>query len=223
MFEHSSIVVGLSLALLVTSLTVLEIRNLKWAILTYMTQALIIVALLIAYASLLPNHALYLWAVTVLVTKATIIPLLLWRYLKQNALEETPPGLGFGSSFLVSAAVMACLYYCFNGRMAWMAPTSALAGEPYATNLAVALTILVFGLYALVFRRDAFKAVISICLIENAVHLSLVSLAPSLPETAMIGVVTDVVLSVWILLIITSGIYRQLGSVDLREMTKLQG
>lgn len=223
MFEHSSVVVGLSLALMVTSLTVLEIRQLKWAILTYMAQALIIVALLVAYASLLPNHALYLWAVTVLVTKATIIPLLLWRYLKQTAPGETSPGLGFGASFLLSAAVMAGLYYCFESRLLWMAPTPALAVEPYTTNLAVAFTILVFGLYGLVFRRDAFKAVISLCLLENAVHLSLVSLAPGLPETAMIGVVTDVVLSVWILLIITTGVYRQLGSVDLREMTKLQG
>lgn len=223
MFEHSSVVVGLSLALVVTSLTALEVRNLKYAVMAYFAQALLLAAILIAYGALLPNHTLYLWSATVLVTKAGIIPLLLWHYLKRMTATETPPALGFGISLLTGAAVLAGFFWLIDGHMSWLAPVPELAGEPYGTNLSVAFTILAFGLYGLLSRRDALKAVIGVCLIENAVHLSLVSLAPSLPETAMIGVVTDVVLSVWILLIIVAGIHDKAGSVDIREMAKLWG
>lgn len=223
MTEHYSIIVGLSLALVVTSLLVVEIRHLKYAAFAYFVQGLLLVAILVAYATLLPNHTLYLWSVTVLITKAGIIPLLLWHYLKHMAQNETPHALGFGVSFLIGAAVLAGFYWLVDGNMSWLAPVPQLAGEPYGTNLSVAFTILAFGLYALLSRRDALKTVMGVCLIENAVHLSLVSLAPEMPETAMIGVVTDVVLSVWILLIIVQGMYKQVGSVDLREMTKLWG
>ena len=58
---------------------------------------------------------------------------------------------------------------------------------------------------------------------ENAVHLSLVSLAPFIPETALIGAVTDVVISVWMLLYIVAGVYRSLGSVDTFSLAKLRG
>ncbi|MGI6488024.1 MAG: NADH-quinone oxidoreductase subunit K [Syntrophothermaceae bacterium] len=223
MIEHSSLIIGLSFALVVTSLTAVELRHLKWASIAYVAQALLIVALLVSYGTLLPNHTLYLWAITVLITKATIIPLMLRHYLQKTTLEETPPSLGFGVSLAIGAAVLAGFYWLIDGHMGWLAPSAALAGEPYATNLSVAFTILAFGLYGLLSRRDALKSVISVCLIENAVHLSLVSLAPGIPETAMIGIVTDVVVSVWILLIIVTGIHEQIGSTDIRELSKLQG
>jgi hydrogenase-4 component E len=90
-------------------------------------------------------------------------------------------------------------------------------------NLAVATSILIMGLYALVTRTDAFKIVIGLCLVENGVHLSLVSLAPSIPETALIGVVTDVVISVWMLLYIVAGVYRSTGSIDTLKLSQLRG
>ena len=55
------------------------------------------------------------------------------------------------------------------------------------------ISVLMIGFYALLTRRDAFKIVIGLCLLENGVHMGLISLAPSIPETALIGVVTDVV------------------------------
>jgi hydrogenase-4 component E len=81
----------------------------------------------------------------------------------------------------------------------------------------------VIGFYALLTRRNAFKVVIGLCLVENAIHLSLVSLAPSIAETAIIGVVTDVVISVWLLLYIVENVYRTTGSTDTFNLQKLRG
>jgi len=53
--------------------------------------------------------------------------------------------------------------------------------------------------------------------------MSLISLAPSIPETALIGVVTDVVVSVLMLLYIVTGIYRSAGSLDTSHIAQLRG
>lgn len=223
MTELSPIIIILSLCLVITSISAIELRNLKWATTSYIIQGVLLAAILVTYATLLPNHALYSWSVTVLLSKAIIIPLLLLHYVKKTTIKETPPGLNYGISLLAGILVMGASYLLIDKHINVLAPTPALAGQPYATNLSVACAILIFGLYALLSRRDILKIVIGVCLIENAVHLSLVSLAPTLPETAMIGVVTDVIFGVWILLIIGSGVYRNLGSTDIREMSKLQG
>ncbi|HEX3010646.1 MAG TPA: NADH-quinone oxidoreductase subunit K [Syntrophomonadaceae bacterium] len=208
---------------MVTSLCAVELRNLKWATLAYISQALLLVSILAAYAITIPNKHLLLWCGTVLITKAVIIPVLLMRYVKRVSVKEVTPGLGFGVSLLVGAALMALVYHLVHGHVAWFIPNRELGVEPYLTNLAVALTILVLGVFALITRRDVLKMVLSLCIIENAVHLSLVSLAPEIPETAMIGVVTDVVLAVWILLVIVKGINDTVGDKDVLKLSKLRG
>jgi hydrogenase-4 component E len=85
----------------------------------------------------------------------------------------------------------------------------------------VALTVFVLGLYAILSRRDAIKTVIGLCLLENAVHLSLVSLAPGLKETALIGIATEVVVTVYLLLYIIAGIREKLGTTDTFALSEL--
>jgi hydrogenase-4 component E len=71
-------------------------------------------------------------------------------------------------------------------------------------------------------RRDAIKVVIGVCLIENGAHLSLVSLAYDMRETVLIGIVTDVVLAVFLLLHLIHGIEEQLGSRDTTRLRALR-
>ena len=96
-------------------------------------------------------------------------------------------------------------------------------GEPARSNLAVAFTVFALGLYILVTRRDAVKNVIGLCLLENGAHLSLVVLAPTLPGTLFIGLVTNVALFVWVLIYVTSGIYQVIGSSDTFKLSELRG
>ena len=87
-----------------------------------------------------------------------------------------------------------------------LAPTELAQQEVFRTNLAVASTVFALGLYSVLTRRDAIKTVIGLCLLENGVHLSLVSLAPELPETALFGVATEVVVTVFLLLYVIAGV-----------------
>ena len=77
-------------------------------------------------------------------------------------------------------------------------------------------------MYAVLTRRDGLKVVIGVCLIENGAHLSLVSLAPGMHETVLIGVVTDVVVAVYLLLHLVRGVASELGSRDTSVLRELR-
>lgn len=212
-----------SLLMIVTSFAAVEWRNLRAAVHTYQLQSVLIAVIFALYAYSLSNRALYFWAVTALISKGIIVPWLLRRYVVKVHAEEATPLLSVTLSAVVGllAALLAFHWVFVHHDKLVISPD--LAGEPFRMNLAVAAAILVIGFYALLTRRDAFKVVIGLCLLENGVHLSLISLAPSIPETALIGVVTDVVISVWMLLYIVAGVYRSLGSVDTFSLAKLRG
>jgi hydrogenase-4 component E len=210
----------LSLTLVITSVLAVETRRLRLSAAAYSVQALVIVALLTAFASI--NPALYWWAATALVTKAILIPWFLFRTIRKTGKNEVTPFVGLGPSVVVAALLMIGFFRLTHGQMALLAPTALAQEEVFRTNLAVASTVFVLGLYALLTRRDAVKTVIGLCLLENGVHLSLVSLAPDLPETALFGVASEVVVTVFLLLYIIEGVHRAFGTTDTLKLRELQ-
>jgi hydrogenase-4 component E len=209
----------LSLLMVITSVSAVEARNLRYATWAYMTQALLICGLLTVFAR--ENPALYAWAATALVTKAIVTPWLLTAYIRRTGEQEVPAVVGFGPSVLVTAVILILFYRLVHTHADFLAPTPEAARGVFRTNLAVALTVFVLGIYAMLTRRDAIKTVIGLCLLENAVHLSLVSLAPALKETPLIGIATEVVVTVYLLLHIIAQIRVQFGSTDTRLLSEL--
>jgi hydrogenase-4 component E len=213
----------LSLLMIVTSLLAVEWRSLPEAVRTYQVQSVLIALVFALYAYSLNNPALYYWSGTALVSKGIVVPWLLRRYVLRVHSKETPPMLTIlPSQVLGIAAALLAFGWAFKHH-ADLVLLPSLAGEPYRMNSAVAAAVLMIGFYALLTRRDAFKIVIGLCLLENGVHMGLISLAPSIPETALIGVVTDVVVSVLMLLYIVTGIYRSAGSLDTSHIAQLRG
>jgi len=217
-----ALVANLALAMVATSLTAVEARNLRISAYAYLAQALLLVAIFVVFAWALNNPLLYLWAVVALVTKATLIPALLFSYIRQTRTQETKPIIGLGVSVVLGAILMVAFYKLVHTQAHFLAPTELATGEPFRTNLAVALTIFTLGLYAMVSRRDAIKSVVALCLLENGVHLSLVSLAPNMPEMPIIGIVTEVFVTVWLLLYIIRGVNEQFGSTDASALQELR-
>jgi hydrogenase-4 component E len=213
----------ISLLMIVTSLLAVEWRSLPEAVYTYQVQSVLIALVFALYAYSLNNPALYYWSGTALVSKGIAVPWLLRRYVLRVHSKETPPLLSIlPSQVLGIAAALLAFGWAFKHHSDLVLLPS-LAGEPYRMNSAVAAAVLILGFYALLTRRDAFKIVIGLCLLENGVHMGLISLAPSIPETALIGVVTDVVVSVGMLLYIVTGIYRSAGSLDTSHIAQLRG
>jgi hydrogenase-4 component E len=185
-----------------------------------MAQALVMVAVIASFATLHP--ALWVWAATALVTKFGLVSWLLFRATKTGDRREVPPYVpGWASGVLVAGLALA-VYRLVHVQASFLAPTPLAEQEPYRTNMAVAITLLCVGLYAVVTRRDAFKVVIGVCLMENGAHLSLVTLATGMRETVLIGIVTDVVVAIFLMLHLVGGIEARLGSRDTARLRALR-
>jgi hydrogenase-4 component E len=210
----------LSLTLLVTSFLTVETRRLREAITAYMAQALLMVAIIVCFATLHPH--LWVWAATAFVTKFALVSWLLRRAVRGGDDREVPPYVGFWVSTVLIAGLALGVYELVHTQASFLAPTPLAEQEPYRTNVAVSLTLLFVGMYAVLTRRDALKVVLGVCLMENGAHLSLVTLAPGMRETVLIGVVTDVVVAVFLLLYLVRGIEQQFGSRDTARLSALR-
>ncbi len=217
---HANLIETLSLIMVITSVAAVVLRRLKLSAVAYLCQALLMVGLLVTFASV--NRALYWWAGTALVTKAILTPWFLFRFLRGGDDREVKPVIGLGPSVVFACVLMLGFYQLTHSRVTLLAPTEMAQLEVFRTNLAVASTVFVLGLYAVLTRRDAFKTVIGLCLLENAVHLSLVSLAPELPETAMFGVASEVVVTVFLLLYVIEGVRQEFGTTDTFQLRELR-
>ena len=216
---HTGLIETLSLSLLITSVAAVEMRRIRFSIAAYVCQALLIVALLLSFAPV--NRALYWWAATAVITKAILTPWFLVRAIRGTDDHELKPVIGFVPSVAIVGLLMIGFFRLTHSNVALLSPSGLGQSGEFRTNLAVAGTIFALGLYAVLIRRDAIKTVIGLCLLENGVHLSLVSLAPTLSETALFGVATEVVVTVFLLLYVIGGVRQVFGSTDtfaLREL-----
>lgn len=211
----------LSLLVLITSFVTVETRRLRASAVAYSLQALLIVALLVSFA--VANPALYWWAGAAFVTKVLLTPAFLFVYIGRTRETELPPLVGFGPSVVVAVALMVGFFRLTHSQFDLLVPSALAEADVLRTNLAVASTVFGLGLYTVLTRRDAVKTVIGLCLLENGVHLSLVSLAPGLPETALFGVATEVVVTVFLLLYVIAGLSQQAGTTDTLRMRELRG
>jgi len=216
---NQSLIGTLSLIMIFTSVSAVEARNLRISAYAYAAQALLICALIGAFAT--QNSALWWWVVVAFFTKALITPWLLLWYVRRTSDREVRAIIGFGPSVVIALIIMVVFYKLTHTYADFLAPSAEATQGVFRTNLAVALTVFVIGLYAILSRRDAIKTVVGLALLENAVHLSLVSLAPGIRETALIGIATEVVVSVGLLLYIISGIYQKFGSTDTYKLSEL--
>lgn len=210
---------SLSFAMIVTSFGAITARNLRYATYIYALQALLLTTLILLFATQAP--ALFIWAAVAFFTKCLIITWLLLSFIKGIPEYEIKAIIGFAPSAVIATVLVIILYAVTHKYVHFLAPTSLATQEPFRTNVAVALTVFVLGLYGILTRRDAFKTAISLCLLENGAHLSLVSLAPGLKETVIVGIVTDVVLGVYILLFIIKGLRDVAGTTDTFRLTEL--
>lgn len=210
----------LTVPMILTSFAAVEAVNLRHATLAYMFQALLICTLLGVYSFL--NEALLYWAVTALVTKVVLVPWFLYRFTRNATAESRRPLIGFGPSAILLMVVLAAMYRLTHIHAGLFINVTPELVDIAQTNLAIAFTVFSMGLYAILVCRDATKTVIGLCLLENGVHLSLVSLAPTIRETALAGIATEVVITVYLLLYIIGGIREKFGTTDTHRLSELQ-
>jgi len=217
-----NLVVTLMIAHLIASVLAVEIRNLKSATIALCIQALFLSSIFAVFASLFNNPSIYWWSLTVVITKVVIIPWLLLIYIRKLPKAEVTPLIGYTLSISILSIILIIFYRFVHTFIEFIAPTPEAMAEPARSCLTLSFMIFALGLYVLVVRKDAIKIVIGLCLLENGVHLSLVTLAPGLPETTVIGIATNVVIAAWLLLYLTGRIFKIVGSTDTSILSELK-
>jgi hydrogenase-4 component E len=216
------VIITLVVAHLLASVAAAEVRNLKLSNGFLCVQSLLLSAIIAAFAVISQNPTLYWWAGTTVLTKAVLLPWILYHYMRRLPQVEVKPLVGFAASLIFLLIFLTAFYRFVHTYVEFIAPTTEALVEPARSNLAIAFAIFALGLYVVMARRDAVKVIIGLILLENGVHLSLVTLAPTMPETTVFGITTNVIVAAYLLLYLTEQIYQQFGTVDTVQLSTLK-
>jgi hydrogenase-4 component E len=203
--------------LILTSLLVIEVKHPRWSALMYSLQSAVLVGMFVVLAYHTGAEQLYLWAGSAFVTKVVLVPWILYGALSRVADPEKPRNaIGITLSFLLAALAVTVSFLVVN-------QIQLKAAEPFKPALAVSMAHFFFGEICILTQRNIFKQVLGFCLMENGSHLTLALLAHNAPELVEIGIATDAVFGVVIMVVLGQQIYRSLHTLDTGELSTLKG
>lgn len=212
-----NIVNGLAVLLIVTSLLVIETKRPSRSALLYSAQSLVLVAIFLTLAITMDAAPLYVWAGTALVTKAILVPLILYRALSRvGDPVQVEEGLKPALSLLLAAVIIVVSFVVVE-PFHWQA---IIKLKP---AMAISVAHFFLGLLCILTQRNLLKQVLGYCLMENGSHLTLAMMAYNAPETVEIGILTDAIFAVIIMSLIGVQIFKTMNTLDTDKLTVLKG
>ena len=203
--------------LILTSLLVIEVKRPRWSAIMYSLQSLVLVGIFAALAYEYKAEELYLWVASAFVTKVVLVPWILYGALMRVGDPEKPRNLmGTTLSFFMAAIALTVSFVV-------VSQIQLKAAEPFKPALAVSMAHFFFGEVCILTQRNLFKQVLGFCLMENGSHLTLALLAYNAPEIVEIGIATDAVFAVIIMVVLGYQIYKTLGTLDTADLNTLKG
>ncbi|MEW6401864.1 MAG: hydrogenase 4 membrane subunit [Chloroflexota bacterium] len=212
-----TLVNSLSGLLILTSLLVIEVKQARWSAILYSLQSIVLVGIFVVLANAMEAEQLYLWAASAFLTKAVLVPWILYRALSQVPDPESPRNvMGLRLSFLIAAVAVTLSFLVVN-------QIELRAAAPFKPALAISMAHFFFGELCILTQRNLFKQLLGFCLMENGSHLTLALLAYNAPELVEIGIATDAVFGVIIMVMLGNQIYKRLHTLDTSDLSTLKG
>jgi len=214
---NANLINTLSGLLLLTSLLVIETKKPRRSAILYSFQSMILVLIFLALATLMAAPQLYLWAASAFITKAILVPLIL--YLALSKVDEANTSLNTVSTpvSVILAAIAVVVSFTIVNQI------ELKSAAVFIPALAISIAHFFFGQLCIVTQRNIFKQILGFCLMENGSHLTLALLAYRAPELVEIGIATDAVFAVIILVLLANQIYKRLHTLDSAELNVLKG
>jgi len=208
---------NLAALLILTSLLVIGTDRVLSAAKFYALQSLVLVLIFIALGATQGSGELYLWALSALVTKVLLVPLIMCRALGSLAdKEQLKSTLSPAWLILLAALIVALSWFAVSSvRLAVVAQLKPA--------LAISLGHFLLGLVCIVSQRNILKQIFGYCLMENGAHLTLALLASKAPELVEVGIATDAVFAVLIMVVLARKIHRTMQTLDVKQLTALKG
>lgn len=208
----------LAICIMITSLAVFGLRNLKLSIACYAVQTLLLVSVFMMLSSAFNAEQLSTWAMVAFVTKVIFVPTILFMLIKKlNVVSEDEPVGGFFVSPVIamgfSLAIAMSIHPIFL--------EFSLIKEQIL--LIAAATIFMMGVFGFMLRNSFIKQILAYCLFENGIHLSLALMAYNSHELVELGILTDAIFAVIIMSVLAVRFYKAYGSLDTSKATNLRG
>ena len=208
---------SLSGLLILTSLLVIETKKLRLSAIYYGVQSLVLVMIFLVLAVTMEADQLYLWAASAFVTKVLLVPFILYRAQK-NVPEADQIQMTIKPVVsIILAAITLVISFVVVSQL-----DIQIAVE-FKPALAVSVAHFFFGELCILTQRNMLKQVLGFCLMENGSHLTLALLAYNAPELVEIGIATDAVFGVVIMVTLALQIYKSLHTLDAASLTTLKG
>ena len=204
--------------MMITSFAVFGLRQYRHSITAYAVQTLLLVIIFLALYVKYGSHELLVWAITAFVIKVVCVPLFLFRLVKKLGVvvEDEPVG-GFFISPVVALSfslAIAMMFYKVFIHFSLFKDVLPL----YAASF-----IFMMGIFGFVLRNSFIKQILSYCLFENGIHLSLALMAYTSHELVEVGILPDAIFAVVIMGILARRYYAAYGSLDTSKAVNLRG
>ena len=215
---HLNLINSIAILMMVTSFAVFSLRQYRHSIYAYALQTLLLVIIFLALYAKYGTHELLIWAITAFCIKVVCVPLYLLRIVKRiGVVVENEPVGGFFISPVVALSfslAVAMMFYKVFIHFSLFQDVLPL----YAASF-----IFMIGIFGFILRNSFIKQILSYCLFENGIHLSLALMAYSSHELVDIGILTDAVFAVLIMGILAKRFYAAYESLDTSKAMNLRG
>ena len=204
--------------MIVTSLAVFGLRNLKLSIGIYAIQTLLLVSIFFMLYSNFNASQLRIWAIVAFFTKVIFVPgILFWLVKKLDVISEDEPVGGFFVSPVIAMGFSLAIAMTINPILLKF----SLIQERIV--LIAAVTVFMMGIFGFMLRNSFIKQILAYCLFENGIHLSLALMAYNSHELVELGILTDAIFAVIIMSILAVRFYKAYDGLDTSKASNLRG
>ena len=204
--------------MIVTSLAVFGLRNLKLSIGIYAIQTLLLVGIFFMLYSNFNAPQLRIWAIVAFFTKVIFVPgILFWLVKKLDVISEDEPVGGFFVSPVIAMGFSLAIAMTINPILLQF----SLIQERIV--LIAAVTVFMMGIFGFMLRNSFIKQILAYCLFENGIHLSLALMAYNSHELVELGILTDAIFAVIIMSVLAIRFYKAYDGLDTSKASNLRG
>ena len=204
--------------MIITSLAVFGLRNLKFSVGAYALQTLLLVSIFFMLYSNFNAPQLRTWAVVAFFTKVIFVPAILFYLIKKlGVISEDEPVGGFFVSPVIAMGFSLAIAMSINPILLEF----SLIQEKIA--LVAAVTVFMMGIFGFMLRNSFIKQILAYCLFENGIHLSLALMAYNSHELVELGILTDAIFAVIIMSILAVRFYKAYDGLDTSKASNLKG
>lgn len=208
----------LAICMIVTSLAVFGLRNLKLSIGIYAIQTLLLVSIFFMLYSNFNAPQLRIWAIVAFFTKVIFVPgILFWLVKKLDVISEDEPVGGFFVSPVIAMGFSLAIAMTINPILLKF----SLIQERIV--LIAAVTVFMMGIFGFMLRNSFIKQILAYCLFENGIHLSLALMAYNSHELVELGILTDAIFAVIIMSVLAVRFYKAYNGLDTSKASNLRG